>query len=194
MITDINQLDLTKQYTYADYLTWAFNDRVELIKGWMHKMSPAPLDMHQRIAQTLTLEIGNFFRQKTCQVRFAPYDVRLQDNKKNTSDENILTVVQPDICVICDPTKIDRRGCLGAPDWVIEILSPGNSKLEMRDKFELYEQNGVREYWIVQPEHNDILAFALENEKYQLTKIYIKGDKVSPSIFPELIIDTEDIF
>lgn len=194
MITDINQLDLTKQYSYADYVTWNFNDRVELLKGWVKKMSPAPLDRHQRISQSLSQEIGWFFKRKSCQVRVAPYDVRLQDNKKSTADESILTVVQPDICVICDPAKIDRRGCLGAPDWIIEILSPGNSKLEMQDKFELYQQNGVREYWIVQPEHDDILAFALENDKYQLTKIYVKGDKVSPSIFPELIIDTEEIF
>jgi Uma2 family endonuclease len=194
MITDFNQLDLNKQYSYADYLTWTFNDRVELLKGWIKKMSPAPLDGHQRISNSLSFELTGFFRKKPCQVRVAPYDVRLLDNKKSTDNKDILTVVQPDICVICDPAKIDRRGCLGAPDWIIEILSPGNSKLEMQDKFELYEQNGVREYWIVQPEHEDILAFALENGKYQLTKIYVKGDKVSPTIFPELVIDTEDVF
>lgn len=194
MVTDISQLDVNEKYTYADYLTWTFTDRVELIKGWIKKMSPAPLDRHQQISNLLSYEITGFFRRKPCQVRVAPYDVRLLDNKKNFTDQDIVTVVQPDICVICDLSKIDRRGCLGAPDWIIEILSPGNSKIEMQDKFELYQQNGVSEYWIVQPEHDDVLAFTLENGRYQLTKIYVKGDRVSPVIFPELIIDTEDIF
>lgn len=194
MITDINQLDLHKQYTYADYLTWNFKERVELIKGWIHKMSPAPLSVHQRIAADLFSEIGPFFKKAICQAIFSPFDVRLLDIRKSTADQDIYTVVQPDICVICDPAKIDRRGCVGAPDWVIEILSPGNTKTEMSDKFELYQENGVREYWIVQPEFESILVFALEENKFGQVKMYAGDDKVSPVIFPELIIDLADIF
>ena len=119
MVNDINELDFTKQYTYADYLTWQFKERVELIKGWIHRMSPAPLDQHQRIASALFLEIGNFFKRRGCQVRFSPYDVRFPDSKKLNEDTQIFPVVQPDICVISDPSKIDRRGCIGPPDWII---------------------------------------------------------------------------
>lgn len=194
MITDINQLDFSKQYTYADYLTWNFKERVELLKGWIHRMSPAPLDRHQQIASSLHIEIGSFFKRRVCQVRPAPYDVRLLDSKKSTADKDIYTVVQPDICVICDLEKIDRRGCIGAPDWVIEILSPGNSKTEMSDKFKLYQENGVREYWIVQPEHEDILVFALEGSEFKLVKMYAGDDKVPSVIFPELVIDLVDVF
>ena len=194
MITDINQLDLHKQYTYADYLTWNFKERVELIKGWIHKMSPAPLDVHQQITGNLFSEIRPFFKKSTCKARISPYDVRLLDKRKSTADKDIYTVVQPDICVICDPSKIDRRGCIGAPDWVIEILSPGNSKTEMSDKFNLYQENGVREYWIVQPEFESILVFALEESRFGQVKMYAGDDKVPPVVFPELVIDLVDIF
>ncbi|CAN5793544.1 Uma2 family endonuclease [soil metagenome] len=194
MITDINQLDFTKQYTYADYLTWNFKERVELIKGWVHKMSPAPLDAHQQIAGNLYSEIGPFFKRSKCKARISPYDVRLLDKRKSTADKDIYTVVQPDICVICDLSKIDRRGCIGAPDWVIEILSPGNSKTEMNDKFNLYQENGVREYWIVQPEFESILVFALEGNQFGQVKMYAGDDKVPSVVFPELIIDLVDIF
>ncbi len=194
MITDINELDFTKRYTYADYLTWQFKERVELIKGWIHKMSPAPLDQHQRISSALHIEIGNYFKRRGCQVRPAPYDVRLPDSRKSTEDAQIYTVVQPDICVICDPAKIDRRGCIGAPDWIIEILSPGNSKTEMHDKYALYQENGIKEYWIVQPEHESILQFALHDEKFVLEKMYSGDEEISPVLFPELTILLNEIF
>jgi Uma2 family endonuclease len=194
MVTDINDLDLSKRYTYADYLTWQFKDRVELIKGWIHKMSPAPLDQHQRISSALHGEIFHFFKRRGCQVRPAPYDVRLLDRKKSTEDAQIFTVVQPDICVICDSSKIDRRGCIGAPDWIIEILSPGNSKTEMHDKYELYQENGVKEYWIVQPEHESILQFALKGEQFTLVKMVSGDEEISPALFPELKILLSEIF
>jgi Uma2 family endonuclease len=177
MVKDFNELDLTKRYTYADYLTWQFKERVELIRGWIHKMSPAPLDQHQRIASSLHGDIYQFFKRRVCQVRPAPYDVRLLDAKKSTEDTQIYTVVQPDICVICDISKIDRRGCIGAPDWIIEILSPGNSKTEMQDKYALYEENGVKEYWIVQPDFESILQFVLREGKYQLEKWLVVKQK-----------------
>jgi Uma2 family endonuclease len=194
MITDINELDLSKRYSYADYLTWQFKERVELIKGWIHKMSPAPLDQHQRILTSLFVEVGSFFKRRACQVRAAPYDVRLLDSKKSTDDAQIFTVVQPDICVICDTSKIDRRGCIGAPDWVIEILSAGNTKTEMQDKFDLYQENGVKEYWIVQPEFESILQFVLKEEKFHLEKMVSGNSTLSCALFPELTIDLLEIF
>ncbi|TAD87586.1 MAG: Uma2 family endonuclease [Bacteroidetes bacterium] len=194
MITDINQLDLTKQYTYADYSTWMFKDRVELLKGWLHRMSPAPLDRHQQIVTGIMGELLPFFKRRPCQVRTAPYDVRLPDSRKSTADNTIFTVVQPDLCIICDPAKIDRRGCIGAPDWIIEILSPGNSKTEMQTKYELYQEAGVLEYWIVQPEHESVLVFALQNAHFQLVKMYTGTDAIPSVLFPELHIRLEEVF
>ena len=139
-ITDINQLDMTKSYTYADYLTWQFTEAVELIKGKLYKMSPAPVDAHQAILGNLFTEFSIFLKKKKCQVRFAPYDVRLtsiRDDKQET------TVVQPDLCVICDVSKIDKAGCNGAPDFIIEILSPNTSRKDTHEKFAIYEESGV---------------------------------------------------
>jgi Uma2 family endonuclease len=192
---DINELDLSKRYTYADYLTWGFKERVELIRGWIIKMSPAPIDQHQRITTALSSEIYQYFKKKRCQVRAAPYDVRLLDSKKSTDDDQIYTVVQPDISVICDAAKIDRRGCIGAPDWIIEILSPGNTKTEMQDKYNLYEENGVKEYWIVQPEYAAIQQFVLnDGSKFQLEKMVSGNAILASSCFPELKIELEGIF
>lgn len=159
------ELDLTKKYTYADYLKWTFQERLELIKGKIYAMSPAPNRKHQVVSHNLTLEFGNFLRNKTCQVYAAPFDVRLTPRKKDKSGK-IHTVVQPDICVICDLEKLDDAGCLGAPDLIIEILSPGNTKKEMKEKKEVYEVNGVKEYWIVHPTEEYVLQYYLENNRY----------------------------
>lgn len=194
MITDINQLDFTKQYNYADYLTWKFTDRVELIKGWIRKMSPAPNMKHQEISFNLSVELGNFFKTHNCKVFAAPFDVRLINKRKSTENNQITTVVQPDLSIICDEKKLDENGCIGSPDWIIEILSPGNTKKETQEKFSLYEENLVREYWIVQPLIQNILVFDLINEKYLLRKIYTNEDVVPSGIFPELQIDFAEIF
>lgn len=194
MITDFSQLDLNKKYTYADYLTWQFSDRLELIRGWVKKMSPAPASEHQRISSILHTQIGSYLRKKKCQLFAAPFDVRLIDKKKSTPDNEIITVVQPDLCIICDETKIDSRGCLGAPDWIIEILSPGNTKTEMQDKYELYAETGVQEYWIVQPGDQTVLCFKLNGEQYSLTGMYTQDDVVPVLIFPDLQIDFREVF
>src|SRR6218665_502866 len=112
-ITSYDQLDRTKLYSYADYFKWKFEERVELIRGFIHKMSPAPAPVQQKVAKQLVLKIGNFLEGKTGEMFFAPFDVRLPDSKKQTADKLVFTVVQPDICVICDPEKIDDRGCIG---------------------------------------------------------------------------------
>lgn len=196
MVTNLSQLDTKKKYSYADYLTWWFDERVELIKGKIFKMSPAPSSNHQRITAHLVRTIGYFLLGKECEVFPAPFDVRLPDSKKSTSDKTIFTVVQPDICVICDPQKIDDRGCLGAPDWIIEILSNSNTKHELQTKFALYEENKVREYWIVSPSVKSIQVFDYDDKKgkYEFRKNYVEDDKVPVGIFKNFKINLEEIF
>ena len=192
IITDINQLDLNGSYTYADYLKWRFNERVELFKGRIFKMSPAPSSMHQQISLKVTRKLDNFFIKTTCSLYVAPFDVRLVKTKSN--DRKVATVVQPDLCVICDQTKLDDKGCNGAPDLIVEILSTGNSKKEMGIKFDLYEENGVKEYWIVEPAEKMILVYTLQNEKYIGLKPLIEDDKIKSPLFPELNFDVKEIF
>ena len=195
MITDINQLDFSKQYTYADYLTWKFKERVEIIRGWIMKMA-APSPTHQLISKRLMFRMEQHLRNGPCQTFYAPMDVRLPDYRypTDTGDQQILDTVQPDLFVVCDAGKIDQKGCIGAPDWIIEILSPGNSKKEMRHKFQLYESAGVREYWIVDPEHCCVQVFDLHDEGYHLRRIFVHDDRVASALFPELIIDLREVF
>ena len=191
-ITDYAQLDPNKVYTYADYLKWKFQERVELIRGKIFKMSPAPSREHQKISRQLSLFIFPFFDKKQCQAYSAPFDVRLPVSRKKGRDT---TVVQPDLCVICDESKLDQKGCAGAPDLVIEILSPGNSRKEMREKFEVYEEAGIREYWIVDPERETVIAYVLnEQGKYIGLPPKTSEQMISPAIFPELQIDLGEVF
>ena len=195
-INSLSQLDLaTGVYSYADYLTWQFDQAVELIKGHIFPMS-APSRRHQRISWQLTLLIGNHFRHQPCQAFAAPFDVRLTDKRKSEkANREILTVVQPDICIICDETKLDDKGCLGAPDLVVEILSPGNSAKEMKIKKALYEENGVREYWIIDPEHTIAFQFHLtEADQYGPVTIYVIDDTLTSAIFPDLAIPLSEVF
>ncbi|MFP5041956.1 Uma2 family endonuclease [Parasediminibacterium sp. JCM 36343] len=194
MITNIDQLDFSRQYTYADYLTWKFEDRVELIKGWISRMSPAPLRFHQDISFKLSWQIGAFLKNKKCKIYMAPFDVRLTNKRKKATNKSIVSVVQPDLCVICDTSKLDEKGCIGAPDWVIEILSRGNTKKEMKDKFSLYEENGVKEYWIVFPDYFQVQAYDLLDNKFVLRNTYTKGDEIPVGIFEGFTIDSDDMF
>ncbi|MEO6285155.1 MAG: Uma2 family endonuclease [Dyadobacter sp.] len=192
-IRDINQLDLNGTYTYADYLMWRLEERLELIKGKIFKMSPAPNVRHQKISGKLHLEMGMFFKNHYCQVFYAPFDVRLHEKNSQSSDTKIYTVVQPDLCVICDEGKLDEKGCLGAPDLIVEILSPGNSRKEMDIKFELYEESGVREYWLVEPAENAVFAYVL-NESGTYIGLKPAINILQSAIFPDLKIDLEQIF
>lgn len=184
-----------KIYTYADYLTWTIKERIELIKGRVFKMSPAPAVKHQKVSRELSLQLGTFFKHTNCQMFTAPFDVRLTDKrKKSKKDEDITTVFQPDLCVICDENKLDERGCIGAPDLIIEILSPSNSSKEMKNKYELYEENGVKEYWVVDYTHQTILIYILENNTYKSLKPYTSEDIVQSYLFPKLTFDVKEIF
>jgi Uma2 family endonuclease len=195
-ITELAQLDLTQTYSYADYLTWAFDDALELINGKIMLMSPAPNVNHQRLEGKLFLKIGNYLESKKCEAFLAPFDVRLYDRKKSIlANQDIHTVVQPDICVICKPELLDQQGCNGAPDWIIEILSKGNSKREMKTKYALYQESGVTEYWLVYPEQHAIHQFVLDdNDQYQFKQMVTDEDVIIPHLFPDLAINVTDIF
>jgi len=191
MITDIKQLDPTKTYTYTDYLTWRFDGLVELIKGKLYNMSPAPSSKHQGISRNLQFLLTTHLWKKPCKLYSAPFDVRFIKNK---GEKIITTVTQPDLCIICDPSKIDEAGCLGAPDFIIEILSPNTKDKDLHEKFDLYEEYGVLEYWIVDPTSQIVDVFVLENERYRLVRKYTQNDKVAVNILPGLIIDMQDVF
>ncbi len=196
MITDISQLDMNGTYSYADYLTWRFEEMVELIKGKISRMSPAPRTSHQRISWNLSFKIQTYLQHKKCVAFAAPFDVKLFDYKKSKKEnKDIVTVVQPDLCIICDAEKIDDYGCNGAPDLIVEILSPGNSKKEMRVKYDLYEKALVREYWVADPERETVQVFTLNDEnKYYHVKTYISDDTMYSHIFPDLEVNLPEVF
>jgi len=194
-ITDISQLDLTKKYSYADYLTWQFEDRLELIKGWIYKMSPAPKRKHQRIEAKLFSAFFNHLENCSCQVYTTPFDVRLKKNKG--SDSEIDTIVQPDISIFCDLSKLDDRGAIDAPDMVVEITSASTAKRDYNEKFNLYEENKVQEYWIINPDSNSIEVFSLKENILVSLGVFSKFDgfeTVQSTLFKDLIIDLEEIF
>ncbi len=126
-------------YSYADYLTWTIDEMIEVIKGRVFKMNAAPKRSHQKISLHIASELYQLLKGKTCQVYEAPFDVRLPVT--SMKNEDIHTVVQPDICVICNKEKLDDAGCIGAPDLIIEILSKGNNKKELKYKYEVYEES-----------------------------------------------------
>ncbi len=194
-ITSLSQLDLKGTYTYADYLTWKFEQALELIKGKILLMS-APSRLHQKLSWRLTIIFDNYFKNHPCEAYAAPFDVRLYDRKKSfKANKDIYTVVQPDLCVICELDKLDDKGCLGAPDLVVEILSPGNSAREMRIKKDLYAESGVREYWIVDPEHETVIRYNLETADLYGRPLIFVSDEVMPSvIFPDFLLELSALF
>ena len=188
-------LDTTKRYTYADYLTWMDDRRREIYDGFVKLMTPAPNLKHQEISFNLTGIFRNYLLKNKCKGFAAPSDVRLPKNKNN-SDETIYTVLQPDLYVVCDLSKLDDRGCLGAPDLVIEITSPKTARRDLKDKYQIYEQHGVHEYWIVNPSDENVLTFVLDaNGKFQLAGLYAGDDKIPVHIFGgDLQIDLTEVF
>lgn len=190
-VTNINQLDIANGfYTYADYLLWKFEERLELIKGKIFRMSPAPAIAHQRVSRKLSGELYHFFKGKTCELFTAPFDVVLP-NAQGKED----TVVQPDLCVVCAPEKLaDGKRCVGAPDLVVEILSPHNSMRDLDMKFHLYEEAGVLEYWIVRPESKEINVYVLQESKYYGLPPIVEGKDITSIKFPTLKLNTKDIF
>ncbi len=177
-----------KLFTYGDYLQWGEDESWELIDGVAYNMSPAPSRKHQEIVAKIFHAIYGFLEGNQCKVYLAPFDVRLPE--KNESDEEIGTVVQPDISVFCETSKLDERGARGAPDFIAEILSPHTAQRDLTTKFELYERHGVREYWIVHPNDKIVQVFLLnEQGKYNTARVYTSTDVVSVPALPGLEID-----
>jgi len=182
-----------KKYSYADYLQWPDEERWEIIDGVPYDMSPAPSTKHQSISMELGRQIANYLRDKECQVFAAPFDVRLPLNEEK--DEEIYNIVQPDLSVICDPSKLDEQGCKGAPDLVIEIISPFTAKKELNEKFNLYERSGIPEYWVVFPKFNVVVVYSLDDEeRYQKSGEFTSDQLLSTKLFPGLEIKLEDVF
>jgi len=151
-------------HTYGDYLTWPEDVRYELIDGEAFLMAPAPTVSHQDIAGEVYRQLGNALRGKPCRALIAPVDVRLP--KADEADERIDTVVQPDVLVVCDEKKVSERGVRGAPDWVLEVLSPSTAGHDQVRKLRLYERHGVREYWLVHPSDKVLTVYRLVDGQY----------------------------
>jgi len=182
-----------RKYTYGDYLKWPDEERWEIIDGVPYDMSPAPSTRHQAISMRLSGILWSFFRDNKCQVFAAPFDVRLPQGDEK--DEDIINVVQPDLSIICDPGKLDERGCKGAPAVVVEIISPSTAKKELNEKFNLYERSGVHEYWVVFPGFNVIVVYTLDDQgKYQKTGEYSMGQVLTSERFPGLEINLQEVF
>lgn len=180
-------------YTYRDYKSWSDYERWELISGIAYDMSPAPSRRHQEVCLELARQISNYLVGKTCKVYIAPFDVRLPEGKQ--IDEDIHNVVQPDITVVCDSAKLDDKGCIGVPDLIMEILSPYTSGKDMKEKLNLYERSGVKEYWIVHPTDKIAMVFKLGLDGfYGRPYVYTQDDTVKVCIFEDLFIMLKLVF
>ena len=176
-----------RRYTYADYIKWDEDTRYELIDGVAYAMA-APSRLHQKINMELSRQLSNFLRGKPCEVYAAPFDVRL--NAESYDD----IVVQPDILVVCDESKHDGGSVTGAPDFIVEILSPKNTKHDTDVKFRLYQKAGVKEYWIVNPFRRTVEVYILRGGKYGAGKIYVDNDAISVYTLPGCKINMADVF
>lgn len=186
------EYDYGVHYTYADYMNFTFNEMVEVIKGKIFKMSPAPSTVHQKVSRNLCGIIFNTLKGQKCQFFNAPFDVILPIKGKDFLQSD--KIVQPDIVVVCDVDKIKEKGCFGAPDLIIEIISPHTSKKDIQLKYEIYEESGVNEYWIVEPINQTIEVFILVDEKYQRVTTYVQDDVFESIAVPGIIVDMMEIF
>ena len=184
-----------KKYTYGDYRQWPEDERWELIDGVAWNMSAAPNRRHQEISLALTLQIGNFLKGKKCKLYDAPLDVLLPGYEEQDEDD-VNTVVQPDILVICEKNKLTEKGCTGVPDWIVEIITPNTAKKDIDIKFHLYEHHGVREYWVADPGNKYIHVYLLDEKgKYpEEPQVFVPGDSISCSVLEGLVIELSHVF
>ncbi len=176
-----------QHYTYRDYLTWPEDIRYELIDGKVYMMSPSPLLTHQDVVGEIFFQVKQALRDKSCRVLIAPVDVRLP--KSTEADEQTDTIVQPDVMVVCDSSKLDRRGIRGAPDWVVEVLSPSTAGRDQIDKRRLYERHGVREYWLVHPTDRLLTVYRLNDGDFGKPDIAELQGVTPVSVLPGVSID-----
>jgi Uma2 family endonuclease len=175
------------RYTYGDYCGWTDGTRWELIDGFAYAMAPAPTRAHQVVVGELFTQINVQLRGRQCRPFVAPFDVRLP--RANEADDSIDTVVQPDISVVCDPAKLDERGCRGAPDWVIEVLSPATAEHDHRVKRALYERVGVLEYWLIHPTDRLVHAYHAEQSAYGKPEVFDFSGSIPARAVSGILID-----
>jgi Uma2 family endonuclease len=182
---------LDQVYTYKDYASWPNDERWELIDGVAWNMSPAPVRRHQKILGNLYMTFREYFEEKPCEVYLAPFDVFFPSGKDEEMND-VTTVVQPDLSVICDREKLVDKGCFGPPDLVVEILSPYTSKKDLNEKFRLFERSGVYEYWVIDPGNKYIRAFKLQQSgEYDPGEVFEAGDTASSSHFAGLRVGVD---
>ena len=155
-------------------------------------MSPGPNRLHQEISGGISFQLQKFLERSPCKVYTAPFDVRFP--RKSKADKDIITVLQPDICVVCDRSKLDDRGCIGAPDIVVEVLSPSNNKKELKNKYEIYEEAGVKEYWIVWPYEQTMIVYTLTDGKFVSSPVISGGDILTSSVLPGFSLNISELF
>ncbi len=180
-----------RHFTYADYLKWPDDERWELIDGEPYAMSPAPTISHQTLVGQLFRQIDEALDGAPCRALIAPVDVLLPS--PNEADDQAATVVQPDILVVCDPEKFTERNVRGAPDWIIEVLSPATARHDHLTKRALYERAGVREYWLVHPVDRIVTVYTLKDGQYGGPEIAEMAGERAPTIFPEIVIRWQPI-
>ncbi|MGB0430765.1 MAG: Uma2 family endonuclease [Bacteroidia bacterium] len=189
----VSEPDYGGSYTVKDYLSWTFDGLYEIIKGKVWKMSPAPTSDHQRIDRRIVRKMLPYFPEGgNCELFYAPYDVYLI--KEGDDLERATTVLQPDVCIVCNPKKIEKRGCIGAPDLVVEIISPSTAKKDLNDKFKVYEEFGVKEYWVVFPGEKAINIYTLVNGKYELFKSFGQDEELQSPLFEQLNFVVSEVF
>ena len=180
------------RYTFADYLTWDEDDHIELIYGSPYMMSP-PLRIHQKVSGALFHQLANYLDGKKCEVYSAPFGVRLFE-EEGDRPEDVNTIVEPDLVVVCDPGKLDDYGCKGAPDLVIEILSPSSRRHDRIVKLDLYQRAGVREYWVVNPEDRTVQVMLLKDSYLLPVEDYGREDMAKVNILEDCAIDLSKVF
>lgn len=181
-----------KKYTYAEYLRFPDHERWEIIDGVPY-MQSAPTWQHQSISRELMLQFGIYFRNHKCRVFAAPFDLRLLSLEEK--DEEATNICQSDLLVVCDESKLMGTGYSGVPSLVVEILSPATARSDRFLKFTLYEQFGVGEYWIVEPDTKLVSVFILQdNNRYGRPELYTENDKITVSAFVDLAIDLGTVF
>ena len=180
------------RYTFADCLTWGESERIEIINGEAVMMAP-PTRIHQEISGELFRQLANFLEGKKCKVYAAPFAVRLFE-KDGDTPEDVDTMVEPDISVVCDHDKLDKHGCKGAPDLVVEILSPSTQRHDRLVKLDLYQRAGVREYWIVDPDSSTVQVFMLKNGYLHPHEVYSEKDIAKVNVLDGCFIELAKVF